>query len=101
MIRVSLENILDLGLPVNTTKEVGKIGNSKKVLKGLERKYKLQSHKLFRKANGKYGMRIYEIDKEQYSDIPEIEKRWWLKNYKEYVSASMIYKMVIIFNKIF
>lgn len=100
MIRVSLENILDLGLPVNTTEEVGKIGNSKKVLKGLERKYKLQSHKLFKKVNENYGMRIYEIDKEQYSNIPEIEKRWWLKNYKEYASASMLYKGLIFLYKI-
>ena len=39
MIKVSLENIQDFGLPVDNTSEIVKRGNSKRILKKLVMKY--------------------------------------------------------------
>ena len=54
MIKVSLANIRDFGLPLDNTSKIVKRGNSKRILKKLEKKYGLKSHVVCRKMFGTY-----------------------------------------------
>lgn len=61
MIKVSLENIQDFDLPLDTTEKIVKRGESKRILKRLEKKYHLKSHQECRKFHGTYILYAKDI----------------------------------------
>lgn len=96
MIKVSLENIYDFNLPLDTTKKISKRGESKRILKRLENKYHLKFHFVCRKIFETYEL----FDNAAYFYIPEKDKEACIENYKIYVSSSATYKFWIIFYKL-
>lgn len=96
MVRVTLANIRDLELPVNSTDMIGKMGNSKRILKQLQKKYSLKSHLVCRKVHGEYIL----ISNPANFYVPSEEKQKWIENYKVYVRASLSYKFWILLYKI-
>lgn len=97
MIKVSLENIQDFDLPLDTTEKIVKRGESKRILKRLEKKYHLKSHQECRKFDGTYI--LYTNVSNFY--VPKEEKELWIQNYEIYIRSSLVYKVWIAFYKLF
>ena len=95
MIKVSLENIQDLDLPLDTAEKIIKRGDEKKKIKGLEKRYNAKSHLVFRKCFDTYLIYANGI----YANIPEHTKKYWLDTYRDYVASSFQYKMWIFFKQ--
>ena len=91
MIRILMENIQAFGLPLDTTEKITKMGESKRILKRLEKKYGVHSWAACRKWNGKYMF----FCNAAYAYIPEEVIEYWIKEYENYVRASLKYKMLI------
>lgn len=83
MIKVSLGNINDFELPLDNFHKITRKGNSKRVLKRLEKKYGLKSHFVCRKMFGTYE--LYANSANFY--VPEEIKEKWIENYKIYVAS--------------
>ena len=97
MIKVSLENIQDFDLPLDTTEKIVKRGKSKRILKRLEKKYHLKSHQECRKFHGTYI--LYANVANFY--VPKEQKELWIQNYEIYIRSSLVYKVWIAFYKLF
>ncbi len=96
MIKVSIENIQDFNLPLDTTEKIAKRGEEERVLKKLEKKYHLKSHQVCRKLDGTYM--LYANAANLY--VPKEEKKVWVHNYEIYVRSSIVYKVWIAFYKL-
>ena len=96
MIKVSLENIQDFGLRVDNTSEIVKRGNSKGILKKLEKKYGLKSHFVCKKMFGTYEFYCNVAN----NYVPKETKEQWIQNYRIYVASSLKYKFWIVFYKL-
>lgn len=96
MLKVLIENVIDLDLPLNTMKLVTKRGKSKHILTKLEAQYLLKSHHVCRKVNDKYILYANAA----YSYVPNEVKALWVQNYNQYVRSSLEYKFYIILYKI-
>ena len=92
MIKVTMRNIEQLELPLNTTSKILERGTSKEVLQKLEKKYGFKSHIICTKSP-QFGYVIY-INPE-YKRIPETDKNKWVTNYEVYVRSSFKYKFMI------
>ena len=96
MIKVSLENIQDFNLPLDTTEKIANRGKAKRILKKLEKKYHLKSHQECRKFHGTYM--LYANAANFY--VPKEEKEVWIHNYEIYIRSSIVYKVWIAFYKL-
>lgn len=97
MIRVTLENITAFDLPLDSTEKIVKRGDSKRILKKLEKRYGLKSHWVCRKDNGIYLLYANAA----YFYIPDKLKEIWIKNYETYVRSSIQYKFWIACTKLY
>lgn len=101
MIKVTLGNIRDFDLPLDTNEKVMERGESKKILKRLEKQYSLKSHYVCRMMDNDddgYTYELYANAANTY--VPIEEKRKWVVNYEIYVRSSIVYKFWIICYKI-
>ncbi len=96
MIKVSLANIRDFELPLDNTSKIVKRGNSKRILKELEKKYGLKSHIVCRKMFGTYEFYFNALN----NYVPKETKEQWIQNYRIYVASSFNYKVWIVFYKL-
>lgn len=96
MIKVSLENIQTFDLPLDTTEKITKRGESKRILKELEKKYGLKSHYECRKNQGKYM--LYANPSNYY--VLKEDKEAWIKNYEIYVRSSVEYRFWVAVHKL-
>lgn len=97
MVLVFLENIQDFDLPLDTTEKIVKRGKSKRILKGLEKKYRLKSHHVCRKMFDTYELYANAAN----SYVPEEDKKLWIVNYEIYVRSSAYYKFLVYYFKFF
>lgn len=86
IIKVYLTNIYCLELPLNTSAEVIKKSDYKRIVKKTEKKYKTPSYKIF-------------CDKPVKILISEEDMDIWRDNYKNYVRSSFVYKFWIFIYK--
>ena len=96
MIRVSLDNIKDFGLPLDTTEKITKRGESGRILKKLEKKYNVKSSCECSMGNRTYM--FYEDVSNNY--IPCETRKMWIDNYEIYVRSSVQYKFWIVMHKL-
>lgn len=96
MIRVSLGNIQDFGLPLDTTEKIIKRGESGRILRKLEKQYNVKSTYECRKGNQTYM--FYEDVSNNY--IPHKVRKMWIDNYEIYVRSSIQYKFWILTYKV-
>ena len=103
MIRVTIRNIIEYGLPLDSDYKVMSRGCSKEVLKSLEKKYKCKTEDVCRRSGfAPSAFQIYE--NVIYNHIPEKDKDKWIVNYEVYIRSSFAYKYWIFvrkFNKLF
>ncbi len=92
MIKVTLKNIENFGLPLDNTDKVLARGTSKEVLKRLEKNHKAKTHEICSKSSSS-GYVIYEDSR--YNYITPEDKHRWLTNYEVYVRSSFTYKFWI------
>lgn len=92
MIKVTLKNIEDFDLPLNSTSKVLARGTSKEVLKRLEKIHKAKTHEICLKSSSSKYI-IYEDPR--YRNITPEDKHRWLTNYEVYVRSSFTYKFWI------
>ena len=97
MIRVTLENILAFDLPLNSTEKIVKKGDSKRILKKLEKRYGLKSHYECRKVGNVY---LFNANAANYY-VPYEVKKIWIKKYETYVRSSIEYKFWIVYTKLY
>ena len=74
MIKVTLKNIENFGLPLDNTDKVLARGTSKEVLKRLEKNHKAKTHEICSKSSSS-GYVIYEDSRYNYI-TPEDKHRW-------------------------
>lgn len=95
MIKVSLKSIQDFDLPLDTTEKIAKRGESKRILKRLEKRYHLKTHYECRKHHGTYI--LYADAANNY--VSKEEKEIWINSYEIYIRSSIVYKVYIAFYK--
>ena len=99
MIRVTLRNITDMGLPLNNGSKIMDDGaTSEQVIKQLEKKYHLKTYKLCYKS---CGQRYVIYTNPAYRLIDPKDKFKWVTNYEIYVRSSFQYKLWILVNQLF
>ena len=91
MIKVLMENIQAFGLPLDTTEKITRMGESKRILQELEKKYGVKSWAACRKFDGEYVFFLNIA----YAYIPEEVRKHWIGEYENYVRASLQYKALI------
>jgi len=92
MLKVTLKNIENFGLPLDNTDKVLARGTSKEVLKRLEKSHKAKTHEICSKSLSSEYI-IYEDSR--YKNITPEDKHMWLTNYEVYVRSSFTYKFWI------
>lgn len=92
MIKVTLKNIEDFDLPLDSTSKVLARGTSKEVLKRLEKIHKAKTHEICLKSSSSKYI-IYEDPR--YRNITPEDKHRWVTNYEVYVRSSFTYKFWI------
>jgi len=96
MIKVDLQRISDFDLPLDTMESVVKRGESKRILKRLEKEYNLKSYYVCAKISD-----IYELYANvTYYYVPKYEKESWIENYEIFIRSSIVYKYWILFYKL-
>lgn len=100
MIRITLQNIIDFGLPLDRYDKVmkkGKYNTSREILENLEKKYGVKSYVVCQE-----GIKHYEIyDNAAYYYIPDEDKARWITNYEVYIRTSLRYRLFIAFHRLF
>lgn len=94
MIKVGLDNILNLGFPLDTIEKVEKRGDEKRKLKGLEKQYQLKSDLVCKKIYDEYYICSHQ-------NVPTHIKKYWIETYRRYVASSIQYRFWIFYYKIF
>ena len=97
MIRVTLENITAFDLPLDSTEKIVKRGDSKRILKKLEKRYGQKSHFVCRKHDNVFLFYANVA----HSYIPDEVKKIWIKKYETYVRSSIEYKFWIAYTKLY
>ena len=92
MINVTIQNIIDYGLPLDNDRKVMTRGCSEEVLKNLEEKYSCSTNDICKKVGNKFV--IY--DDVRYDYIPDSDKDLWIVNFEVYIRSSSTYRYYIL-----
>lgn len=95
MIKVTLKNIKDFDLPLDSTDKILERGTSKQVLKQLEKKYGKKSNYMCSKIYDTYEMFANAV----HYYIPIEDRKKWITNYEVYIRSSFQYKFWILVYK--
>lgn len=96
MIKVTIKNIIDYGLPLDDDRKVMTRGCSEEILKELERKYSCSTNDVCKKVRNEFV--IY--NDVRYNNIPDCDKDLWVVNFEVYIRSSSTYKFYIMKRRI-